>query len=319
MTEQDKTLSGQQISELCKRLIPAKDDHTLLDKIQSMVPEKPVRLARTGDEWYRIGGVVDGNGNRISKDLIEWVERTFLECGQNFQTLIDHALERQLIATRQIGRTLYFVIETGSRAEDFMLLEIDKIQEVADRLVINEACLPEDQEDLVDPLNPASIESYNLGHARYHYRRKTDIRLFMETLKQHHGAEHPVQRFIDDWNRSSAGKSIFAKDWIIRPYQHTGRYGEQIINAEVININTQRLPHLEDLVGKHGNALNTLLNRFDRHVGYPFAWFFYMVKGKLVSPHNGEAVYKDLSGDFAYLPARDEAVLRAWIESPYNV
>lgn len=319
MTEQDKTLSGQQISELCKRLIPAKDDHTLLDKIQSMVPEEPVRLARTGDEWYRIGGVVDGNGNRISKDLIEWVERTFLECGQNFQTLIDHALERQLIATRQIGRTLYFVIETGSRAEDFMLLEIDKIQEVADRLVINEACLPEDQEDLVDPLNPASIESYNLGHARYHYRRKTDIRLFMETLKQHHGAEHPVQRFIDDWNRSSAGKSIFAKDWIIRPYQHTGRYGEQIINAEVININTQRLPHLEDLVGKHGNALNTLLNRFDRHVGYPFAWFFYMVKGKLVSPHNGEAVYKDLSGDFAYLPARDEAVLRAWIESPYNV
>ncbi|MGR9117433.1 MAG: hypothetical protein ACU85E_16920, partial [Gammaproteobacteria bacterium] len=128
-----------------------------------------------------------------------------------------------------------------------------------------------------------------------------------------------VNRFLDDWNRSSAGKSTFSKDWIIRPYQHTGRYGEQIINAEVINIQNQRLPHLEDLVGKQGNTLNNLLTRFDRQAGYGFAWYFYMLKGKLVSPYNGEAVYQDISGDFAYLPQRDEAVLRDWIASPYNV
>ena len=320
MTEKTITLSGQQIGELCKHLIPGKDDLSLLNKIQTLIPDYTLRLARTSDEWYRIGGVVAGDGTRISNDLIEWVERTFLECGQNLQTLIDHTLEQKLIATRQVGRTLYFVIETGSNAEDFILLQIDKTQEVSDRLLINEESLPEDLEDIIDPLTPATIESYNFGHSRYQYRRKTDIKLFMETLNQHHAGErHPVQRFLDDWNRSSAGKHVFSRDWIIRPYQHTGRYGEQIINAEVINTQSQPLPHLEHLVGKHGNVLNTLLTRFDRHAGYPFAWFFYMVKGKLVSPHNGEAVYHDISGDFAYLPERDETVLRDWIASPYNV
>ncbi len=319
MNEQTFTLSGQQLSELCKNLIPGQDDSLLLTKIQAMLPDRPLRLARTGDEWYRIGGVVDGEGRRISNDLIEWVDRTFLECGQNFQTLIDFAREQNLIATRQIGRTLYFVIETGAKAEDFILLEIDKTQEVSDRLLINEDCLPESQEDIIDPLTPANIESFNFGHSRYQYRRKTDIKLFMETLNRHHSEEHPVQRFMDDWNRSSAAKHIFCKDWLVRPYQHTGRYGEQIINAEIINIQSQRLPHLEDLVGKHGNSLNLLLSRFDRHAGYLFAWFFYMLKGKLVSPHNGEAVFRDISGDFAYLPERDEAVLRDWIASPYNV
>ena len=319
MTEQTVMPSGLQLGKLCKNLIPGKDDLSLLSKLQALIPDYPVRLARTGDEWYRLGGVVASDGTRISNDLNEWVERTFLECGQNFQTLIDHALEQKLIATRKIGRTLYFVIETGIQAEDFILLEIDKTQEVSDRLLINENYLPEDLEDIIDPLMPAIIENYNFGHSRYLYRRKTDIKLFMESLKQHHAEIHPVQRFMDDWNRSSAAKSIFSKDWIIRPYQHTGRYGEQIINAEVINIQTQSMPHLEDLVGKHGNALNTLLTRFDRQAGYPFAWFFYMVKGKLVSPHSGEAVYHDINGDFAYLPQRDESVLREWIASPYNV
>lgn len=319
MTEQTLTLSGQQVDELCKQLIPGKDDLTLLYKIQSLIEGCPVYLAKTGDEWYRVGGVLDSSGGRIAHDLIEWVERTFLECGQNFQTLIDHALEHRLIATRQTGRTLYFVVETGKKAEDFILLEIDKTYEVADRLLINEEALPEDLEDIIDPLMPAAIESFYFGHSHYQYRRKTDIKLFMESLNQHHTGEHPVQRFMDDWNRSSAGKYIFSRDWIIRPYQHTGRYGEQIINAELINIQHQSLPHLQDIAGKQGNTLNKLLTRFDRQAGYPFAWFFYMVKGKLVSPYNGEAVYQDITGDFAYLPKRDEAVLRDWIASPYNV
>ena len=79
------------------------------------------------------------------------------------------------------------------------------------------------------------------------------------------------------------------------------------------------LPHLEDFAGKKGSALSNILTRFDRQAGYPFAWFFYMVKGKLVSTHSAESVYRDISSDFAYLPERDEAVLRDWIAPPYNI
>lgn len=319
MPEHAFVLDVHQIGDLCKHLIPGTDDTSLLEKIQAVIPDLPVRLAKTGDEWYKIGGVVDAEGNRISNDLIEWVEHTFLESGQNLQTLIDYIRDRKLIATRRVGRTLYFAIETGTRAEQFILLEIDKTQEVADHLLLNEEALPDDLEDIIDPLTPAPIESYHFGRSRYQYRRKTDIELFVETIEQHHGAEDPVLRFINDWNRCTASKHVFCRDWLIRPYQHTGRYGEQIVKAEIVNLQTQPMPHLEDMVGKHGDTLRNLLSRFDRQAGYPFAWFFYMVKGKLVSPHSGEAVYHDITGDFAYLPQRDEAVLKDWIASPYKV
>ncbi len=312
-------ITGQQISDLCKDLIATKDDASLLTKLQKICGEYPVRLARTSDEWYKLGGVVDRRGKRIASDLTEWVERSFLECGQNFQTLIEYGLEQDYIATKHIGRTLYFVVETGLKAQQFVLIEIDKTNEVSDRLLMNEDALPEDLEDIIDPISPASIEQFNVGHSQYQYRRKTDMSLFITTLNSHHD-EHPVKRFLDDWNNStSASAKHFCNYWVIQPYYHTGRYGEQIINADIVNLTSVNLPHLEDFVEKQGNNLHSLLTRFDRKAGYSFAWYFYMVKGMLVSAHNGEAVYQDISGDFAYLPQRDEAVLKAWIAQPYNV
>lgn len=320
MTESRLVLAGQNITECCKKIIPGQTEDILLRQLQNLVPDYPVQLALTGDEWYRLGGVVDMDGRRIANDLIEWVERTYLECGQNLQTLIDYTVEQKLIATKQTGKTLYFVVQSGDRAEDFTLIEIDKTHEVSDRMLVNELQPPEDLEEFIDPLQPFCIESFGFGHSRYTYRRKTDVKLFMEVINERHRGEHPVQRFMDDWNRSSAGqKKRLSDEWIIRPYQHTGRFGERIVNVEIINTQHCILPHLEDFSGKKGSALSNLLNRFDRQAGYPFAWFFHMIKGKHVSTHCAEAVYKDIAGDFAYLGQRDEAVLRDWIASPYNV
>jgi hypothetical protein len=320
MTESRLNLAGQDITDCCKKIIPGQTDELLLKKLQALIPDHPIRLALTGDEWYRLGGVVDMAGKRIANDLIEWVERTFLECGQNLQTLIDYTLEQKLIATKQTGKTLYFVVQTGAKAEEFTLIEIDKTHEVSDRMLVDEGNPPADLEEFIDPLQPFCIESFGFGHSRYTYRRKTDVKLFMEVINERHPGEHPVQRFMEDWNRSSAGqKHNMSEDWIIRPYRHTGRFGEQIVNVEIVNTHKNNLPHLEDFAGKKGSALSNVLSRFDRQAGYPFAWFFYMVKGKLVSTYSAESVYKDISGDFAYLPERDEAVLRDWISTPYNV
>lgn len=320
MTESRMTLSGQDIADCCKKIIPGQNDDLLLQKLQALVPEYLLHLALTGEDWYRLGGVVDMQGNRIANDLIEWVERTYLECGQDLQVLIEHALQQQLIATKQTGKTLYFVLQTGDRAEQFILIEIDKTHEMSDRMLVDERNTPEDLEEFIDPLQPLCIESFCFGHSRYHYRRKTDVALFMDVINERHVGEHPVQRFMDDWNRSSAGqKHRMSQDWIIRPYRHTGRFGEQIVNVELINTHHSQMLHLEEFSGKKGSALSNVLNRFDRQAGYPFAWFFYMLKGKLVSTHCAESVYKDLAADFAYLPKRDEAVLRDWIASPYNV
>ena len=105
----------------------------------------------------------------------------------------------------------------------------------------------------------------------------------------------------------------------MHPYRHLGRFNEQIINIELINTQSKNIPRLEDIAGKKGVALHTLLTRFDRQVGHSFAWFFYMLKGKLVTTQTGAAVFKDISGDFSYLPERDIAVLKDWINTPYSV
>lgn len=320
MTNPRLSLAGQDIADCCKKLIPVTSDDLLLSKLQALVPNYPVRLAFTGDEWYKLGGVVDIHGQRIAYDLIEWVERTYLECGQNLQVLIEHSLDSQLMATKQTGKTLYFVIQTGEQAQDFVLIEIDKTHEVSDRMLVDELNPPEDLEEFIDPIQRLAVESFCFGQSRYTYKRKTDVSLFMEVINERHVGEHPVQRFMDDWNRSSASQKLaMSEDWIIRPYRHTGRFGEQIVNVELINTNKEQIPQLEDFAGKKGNALNNVLSRFDRQLAYPMAWFFYMLKGKGVSPHCAEAVFKDLENDFAYLPKRDETILRDWIAKPYNL
>jgi hypothetical protein len=320
MPEQSFQLEGQELAKICRNTLPNQDDELLLANLHALNPAYPIRLAKISDEWYRLGGIVDMHGNRIANDLIEWTERTYIECGKDLQTLIEHARDQNLIATRQTGNTLHFVAQTGKKAEDFVQIDIDKSHEISDRLLVNPAYPPEDLEEFIDPFNPECIETFGVGTPRYAYRRKTDVAVFMDEINKYHVDEHPAQRFMDDWNRSSAGQNaILSDDWIIRPFRHTGRFGEQIINVEIINTQQNRVPELYDAKDKKGIALSNLLNRFDRHVGYPFAWYFYMLKGKLVSPNRGLAVFKDISKDFSYLPERDVAVLKDWVSTPYNI
>lgn len=318
MTEPIITLDGQALAKIAKQTLPDAEEQLLLSKLKQLSPDYPLQLAHISAEWYRIGGIVDVSGKRIASDLIEWTERTFKECGQNLHTFIDYALEQNLIATRITGNTLYIVIKTGSKAENFVQIEIDKLQEISDRFLVDEQNLPEDLEEFIDPISPKPIQTFAIGTARYQYRRKTDVTIFMEELSKHPFSEHPVQRFMDDFNRSSAAAMTFCQDWIIHPYRHTGRFGEQIVDIEIINTQQKNIPYLENLTAK-GQALHTQLNRFDRQAGYPFAWFFYMLKGLWVPTQIGVTVFKDISKDFSYLPERDVAVLKDWINTPYSV
>jgi len=317
--EPDDTVrfDGQLLSKLCKETIAGAGDGTLVERIQKAYPDYPVRLARRGHDWYRLGGVVRPDGSRIATDLNEWAERTFIECGHDFNVLLDHCEEGLFLATRHKGVSLYLVAQTGPRAEDFVQIEVDRTQEVADRYLIDSAQPPDDLEELIDPLEAVKVEPFAVGASRYTYRRKTEIAVFMGELAKHRADRHPAQRFMDDWNGSSAGqKMVFCQDWSVRLNQHKGKHGEQVMNVEVVSNRSRDLPRLESPEAKKGKALQALISRFDSQAGYPFAWFFFMVKG-LVSPHVGVSVNRDLTGDYAYLPDKDAAVLRRWIANPY--
>ena len=262
---QQPPLNGQRLAKICKETPPSPDDALLLVQIQNLMPGFPVRLARTGNEWYRLGGIVDCEGHRIATDLAEWSERTFIECGRNLQTLIDHARLSGLIATRQTGNTLYFVIQTGNKAENFIQLDIDRTHEVTDRHLVSPTHPPEDLEEFIDPLDPEYVKATGIGTVRYAYRRKTDVSVFMSEINDHHREPHPVRRFMNDWDRSSAGQKFWlSNDWIVRPFRHTGRFGEQQINIELIHTQTKNLPQLDDLHGKKGVPLHNLLTHLEK-------------------------------------------------------
>jgi hypothetical protein len=308
---------GLLISKLCKETLAASGDATLVERIQKAYPDYPLHLARRGHEWYRLGGVVKPDSSRIATDLNEWAERTFIECGQNFNTLLDYCEEGQLLATRHKGVSLYLVAETGPQAEDFVQIEVDKTQEVADRYLIDAEQPPDDLQELIDPLTPVKVEPFAVGAFRYAYRRKTEIAVFMRELAKHRADRHPAQRFMDDWNASSAGRAmVFCRDWSVRLNQHKGKHGERLMNVEIVSNRRSDLPRLESPDAKKGKALQSLITRFDNQAGYPFAWYFFMVKG-LVSPYVGVSVNRDMDGDFGYLPDKDVKVLKRWIADPY--
>lgn len=314
---QASRFDGHSIERLCKETLAGAGDQALVDRIQSAYPEYAVCLGRLGHEWYRLGGVIKPDGSRIAPDLNEWAERTFIECGQNFNTLLDYCEENSLLATQHKGITLYLVAQTGPTAEDFVQIEIDRTQEVAERYLIDPDVPPDDLEELIDPLKPLPVEPFAVGAARYTYRRKTEVTLFMEELARHRSDRHPAQRFMDDWNHSSARhKAVFCRHWSLRLSQHQGRHGERIMNVDVVSHRRRDVPRLEGGAGKKGKALAALLHRFDSQAGYPFAWFFFVTKG-LVPIYVAEAVHRDLSKDYAYLPDRDAAVLRCWMAEPY--
>ncbi|MDD5036745.1 MAG: hypothetical protein PHE55_18600 [Methylococcaceae bacterium] len=308
---------GLLLNKLCKETLANTGDGALLDRLQKAYPEYPLHIARLGHEWYRLGGIIQADGTRIAADLNEWAERTFIECGQNFHTLLDYCEEGNFLATQHTGVSLYLVAQTGPRAEDFVQIEVDRTQELANRYLIDANQPPDDLEELIDPISPIAVEPFAVGATRYTYRRKTEVALFMQELASHRADRHPAQRFMDDWNASNAGRrKVFCEDWSLRLYQHKGRHGEHIMNVEIVHNRVKELPRLEGPEGKKGKALAALIGRFDSQAGYPFAWYFYMLKG-LVSPHVGEAVQRDLSKDYAYLPERDAAVLGEWAASPY--
>ncbi|WP_082053912.1 hypothetical protein [Methyloterricola oryzae] len=310
---------GQLLNKLCKETLAGADDGILLDRLRRTYPEYDLAIARQGHEWYRLGGVVKSDGTRVAADLGEWAERTYIECGQDLNTLLDHCAEENFLATQHQGVSLYLVAPTGSRAEDFVQIEVDRTQEMAQRYLIDEENPPDDLEELIDPIEPIKVRPFAVGAPRYTYRRKTEVALFMQELARHRADRHPAQRMMDDWNASSAGQArAFCSDWSLRLSQHLGRHGEQVMNVEVVNNRSREIPRLESPEGKRGKALATLISRFDHQAGYPFAWFFYMLKG-LVSSHVAEAVHRDLAKDYAYLPERDTAIIKAWAASPYHV
>jgi len=315
-------------SEYCKSLAPAVVETCTRTAVSSgpgafakalgqALPDWKFRHALSRGGWYRLGGIVDGHGQRISDSLESWVEAALDERDGDIHRLIDDFADQTLYATRLVGQTHYLVASAGEGHDDFLQLEVEDLQEMrVHQLFVNE---PSTLEELVDPRGGADTPQA-LGLPFYTFRRLQHIGAFLKRMLAQKPEPAPVHRLLDDWSKSSAGNtSTFYNQWVIATREHLDRYHQSVFRAQPIATLAGEAPAFEASPTTRGLDLYAVLSHFDREAGYPMAWYFHMLTSKAVPYWVAQTVVEDALGGFAYLPQRDVDVVRGWLHRPYSL
>lgn len=297
----------------CTRADPALGLAGLVDCLAGALPDYRFHPVLTRAGWYRPGGVLGADGRVISEDLGSWLED---QVGDDLAGFVDRFQGDDLVATRIRGRTHYLTASTGEAPDEFIQLEVEELQVVADRLLLPEGWFPDDLEDLLDPLERHAVEPRPVGRSRYVFRRVQSV---PDLLRGGHGMAS-VKRFMYDWAASSAGKTThFSRRWVLALRETLGSDAEPYVSAKPVPALNPPDIGLADYAGQRGAALVDAIRAYDHAAGYPFAWFFSMLTSSRVSFAVGEAVLADLASDYDYLPPRDALILAGWANKRYAV
>lgn len=299
---------------------PRPHHSTLLALIKQFLPSCTFRHALTRGGWYRPGGVILPDGTRLAEDLEAWLESELAACDGDMGEFLERHAGSDLLATRQSGQTHYFVAPYGPAPSDFMQLEVEELQEVLDRKLIDAAQPPADLEELKEPLHPATLEAQPVGNPRYRFRRLSDMRQAMARLPSSVAQPAAMARFIADWEKSSAAaRGHFCDHWIIAVREHQDRYRNSVLSATPVSLHARQLKPFQWNAELRGVALSDQIHAFDRAAGYPAAWYFHLVSGALTPREIAHSAMLDLLDGFSYLPEADAALLEEWVNFPYSV
>ncbi|MCE1183181.1 MAG: hypothetical protein LWW81_12920 [Rhodocyclales bacterium] len=305
------------IVEACAKTPVSTGPSGLTKALGQALPDWKFRHALARGGWYRLGGVVDSEGNRVAKNLEQWVEAGLDERDGDIHQFIDDHADEVLYATRLVGQTHYLTSPAGEEDDDFLLLEIEDLQEVrAHRLFANE---PSSLEEIVDPRG-SSEPMMPLGLPVYSFRRIQHMGTFLHRMLAQKPEPAPIHRMLADWTQSSAGHaSAFYNHWVIATREHLDRYHQPVFRAQPIATLAGDAPEFEAELGTSGLKLNEALTHFDRAVGYPMAWYFHMLTSKAVPHWVAQTAVEDALAGFAYLPQKDVDIVRSWLHRPYTV
>ena len=318
--------SNDHIANTCASTKVESDHALLLKKIQKIYPELTFLHVLTRGGWHRPGNVVAETGEYIARNLRVWLES---ESSGDINTLIDKYAGSGYVATRYIGKTHYFVAQTGMAADEFVQLEIEELQEELSHKLFDKESAPDDLEDFIEPLDAQNTGLENdldksLPEPSYAFRRITYIADFLqdmtECMVEKGNRFISVERFLQDWDRSSAKESgAFCHHWVISLQEYTDAWGEPIMRAKPVSTYTDKLPIMRLNGKQQGSKLANLIHGVDHDIGYPMAWYFFMLSHSEVPHQLAEAIHKDLMGAYDYLPARDLKVLKDWSVKPYGI
>ncbi len=275
-------------------------------------------LGRGG--WYRQGGVIGADGTRIDDCLENWANIQLDECAGDIEMLLDHSDNSGLLVTRHNGRTHYFVAAFGPEPADFLQLEVEEMQEVLDRQLFNPYRLPEDFQELKEPIKPVLLPAQIVGSPRYRFRRLIDVRQHIARIVLNERQQSGLTRLLHEWSLSSAAlQGHFSDHWIITLREHKDRYNNSIISTSLVSRHARALKSFHWNMALEGVELSAQLQAFDRVAGYASAWYFHLLAGSITPPKIAYAIARDLQAGFSYLPGSEIPLLEGWVDAPYTV
>lgn len=305
------------IVETCAKTPVSAGPAALVKALSSALPDWKFRHALARGGWYRLGGILGADGQRITDNLEAWVESELDARDGDFGLFAEEYGDSTLYATRLVGQTHYLVASVGDRDDDFLQLEIEDLQEMrVHRLFANE---PTTIEELVDPRGGGTTPQ-PVGLPIYTFRRIQHIGAFLNRMLAQKAEPAPIHRMLDDWSKSSAGAtSAYCNQWVIATREHLDRYHQPVFRAQPIPSLAGEPPEFGATQGTSGLKLQEALTHFDREVGYPMAWYFHMLTTKAIPHWVAQTVVEDALAGFAYLPQKDVDVVRSWLHRPYSV
>jgi hypothetical protein len=270
--------------------------------------------------WYRPGGVISADGGFVADNLEAWANAELAACNGDMNEFIERSAGRDLLVTRHSGRTHYFVAAYGSAPTDFLQLEVEELQEVLDRKLIDAEYLPDDIHGIVDPLKPGELEAQAVGAPYYRFRRLIDINQAIARSSSTDSLGAGLRRLLGEWSHSSASLSgHFCDHWILAIREHQDRYRNAVISLSLVSRHTRELKLFQWNTELAGVDLAAQLQAFDRAAGYSSAWYFHLVAGTITPPKIAYQAARDLDEGFSYLPDTDAVLVRAWVAAPYSV
>ena len=308
------------LTEQIELISPRPHHSALLEIANSMLHGCKFSFALSRGGWYRPGNVIAADGTLLADNLESWAKNELAICNGEMEELVEQLIVSKLQVTRHSGRTHYFVACYGPAPADFLQLEIEELQEVLDRKLIDVDNPPEDLQELLDPVIPLMLEAQPVAAPNYRFRRLLDMRQTLARLPASYGQELPLRRLLAEWSHSSAAaRGHFSDHWIIALREHQDRYRNPVLSASLISRHARALKPFHWNIELAGVEMGAQLQAFDRAAGYVSAWYFHMVAGTITPPKIAYAVLRDLAAGFGYLPDSEAALLRSWVTDSYSV
>ncbi len=312
-------LTPAALTEACSNSDPKAGIDALVDGIHRLAPELDLACVLSRGGWHRLGGVVDKDHQSISRNIVQWVDD---ECGGDVDVLIADYLNSGYFATNLAGKTHFITAPIGDTPDAFVQIEVEELCEVIERPLVQPDWYPDDVEEFLEPLDYPRLEPEPVAEPYYQFRRITNIASLL-ALKPGDGRQtRDLRRFCHDWEHSSAGHTedvIFCRHWVLGLREYVDQEGDPQLTAKPVSTFTGEGPELPPGDRIRGVELANAIHNYDRHIGYPFAWYFMMLSQKASNYALAEAVLADQMGAYEYLPSRDLAVLREWEQRPYGV